>query len=48
MIYVGGRELSISLTKIEFVSISGLILCQGYYITMQLLVLRDKDSQWRH
>ena len=40
MIYVGGRELSISLTKIEFVSISGLILCQGitpllhYYILL--------------
>ena len=30
MIYVGGRELSISLTKIEFVSISA----QGYYIIL--------------
>ena len=45
MIYVVGREPSISLTEIEFVSISGLTLCQGYYITMLLLVLRDKDSQ---
>ena len=44
MIYVVARELSISLTKIEFLSISALgshcVRVTSYYITRLLLVLR--------